>query len=130
MHRGEHEDYYDPDFYIYNDVIVLGPVGQIDVYGYPKEVFPPTDFHTATVERDRIIIIGGLGYSENRRPCDTPVYSLDLRQYRISQFRTSGEMPGWISKHEACYDPKGIITIKGGQVIYEYGGRAAISSKL
>src|SRR5882762_4205433 len=36
---GEHEDYYDPDFCIYNDVVVLGPYDQIEIYGYPKEVF-------------------------------------------------------------------------------------------
>jgi len=39
---GEHEDYYDPDFCIYNDVIVFGPAGEIEIYGYPEEVFPPT----------------------------------------------------------------------------------------
>jgi hypothetical protein len=32
-------------------------------------------------------------------------------------------MPGWISEHEASYDPTGIITIKGGQVVREYGGQ-------
>ena len=92
---GEHEDFYDPDFYIYNDVIVLGPISQIEIYGYPKAVFPPTDFHTATVASDRIIIIGGLGYRDERRPNDTPVFSLDLSQYQITQLMTSGEMPGW-----------------------------------
>src|SRR5258708_2223735 len=29
---GEHEDYYDPDFYIYNDVVVLHPSGRIDIF--------------------------------------------------------------------------------------------------
>lgn len=120
---GEHEDFYDPDFYIYNDVIVLGPDSQIEIYGYPKAVFPPTDFHTATVAGDRIIIIGGLGYRDERRPNDTPVYSLDLSQYQITQFMTSGEMPGWLSKHEACYGPEGIITVRGGQVIREHCGQ-------
>lgn len=59
---GEHEDYYDPDFCIYNDVVVLGPGDEIEIYGYPKEVFPPTDFHTANIVGDRIILIGCLGY--------------------------------------------------------------------
>lgn len=35
-------------------------------------------------------------------------------------------MPGWISKHEASYDPTGIITIKGGQVVRERGGKQQI----
>jgi hypothetical protein len=30
---GEHEDYYDPDVHIYNDVVVLGPGGEIEIYG-------------------------------------------------------------------------------------------------
>jgi hypothetical protein len=119
---GEHEDFYDPDFYIYNDVVTIGPAGQIAIYGYPKEVFPPTDFHTATVAGDRIFIIGCLGYKDDRRPDHTPVYALDLSQYRISEIATSGEKPGWISEHEASYDQKGIITIRRGQVIRERDG--------
>src|SRR5579864_1183506 len=42
---GEHEDSYDPDFCIYNDVVVFSPTDQIEIFGYLKEVFPPTDFH-------------------------------------------------------------------------------------
>src|SRR5579859_4644379 len=59
---GEHEDFYDPDFYIYNDVIILAPEGQITIFGYPKNVFPPTDFHTATLVGNQIYVIGCLGY--------------------------------------------------------------------
>src|SRR5688572_26185015 len=36
---GEHEDSYDPDFFIYNDVIVIDPSGDIAIYGYPVEGF-------------------------------------------------------------------------------------------
>ncbi len=123
---GEHEDSYDPDFYIYNDVVVLGPDGQIEIYGYPKEIFPPTDFHSATVVGDRIVVVGGLGYKNDRRFGHTPVYALDLSQYRISEIPTSGEMPGWLSEHEASYDPTGIITIRGGQVIQEHDAQQRI----
>jgi hypothetical protein len=123
---GEHEDFYDPDFYIYNDVVVLEPDGQIEIYGYPKEVFPPTDFHTATVAGDRIVIVGCLGYKDDRRPYHTPVYVLDLSQYHISEIATSGEMPGWISEHEASYDEKEMITIRRGQVIQEHGNNQRI----
>jgi hypothetical protein len=44
---GEHEDHYDADFCIYNDVVVEYPGGRREFYLYPKDVFPPTDFHTA-----------------------------------------------------------------------------------
>src|SRR5215467_7427656 len=116
---GEHEDFYDPDFFIYNDIVVFTPHDQIEIYGYPKEVFPPTDFHSATVVHDHIIIIGGLGHRNERRPGHTPVYSLDLSSYHVSQIPTSGEMPGWISKHEASYEQTGIITIRAGQLAQE-----------
>lgn len=35
---GEHEDAYDPDFCIYNDVTVLHPDGRIQIFGYPLAV--------------------------------------------------------------------------------------------
>jgi hypothetical protein len=117
---GEHEDYYDPDFYIYNDVIVLGPGNRVEIYGYPAEIFSPTDFHTATLVGDRILLIGSVGYPKDRRPGQTPVYSLDGSNYAISAIPTSGESPGWISHHSAEYDGKGLLTIRGGQV-YEGG---------
>jgi hypothetical protein len=58
---GEHEDYYDPDFYIYNDVVVQHTDGHVEIFGYPREVFPPTDFHSATLVDNRIVIIGTSG---------------------------------------------------------------------
>ena len=41
---GEHEDYYDPDFCIYNDVFVHEGDGSITIYGYPESAFPPRVF--------------------------------------------------------------------------------------
>lgn len=113
---GEHEDSYDPDFCIYNDVVVLGPANQIEIYGYPKEVFPPTDFHTATLVGDRIIIIGCLGYPDDRRPGHTPVYALDVSEYRITEVDTSGDKPGWLYRHQADFDTQGRVVVRGGQV--------------
>ncbi len=113
---GEHEDWYDPDFCIYNDVVILGPTETIEIYGYPNDVFPPTDFHTATLIGDRILLIGNLGYPTDRVPGFTPVYSLDLATYQIERFETWGEPPGWIHKHEAGFDPdRATITVRGGE---------------
>ena len=117
---GEHEDWYDPDFHIYNDVIVFTPDGQVEIYGYPKEVFPPTDFHTAALVGDQLIVVGCIGYPEDRRPGHTPVFSLDLRSYEISEVRTSGQMPGWISVHEAELNST-VITLRGGKT-FSYRG--------
>jgi len=65
---GEHEDHYDPDFCIYNDVAVKYPDGAVDFYCYRKSDFPPTDFHSASLVGKKIVIIGGLGYVEERIP--------------------------------------------------------------
>lgn len=123
---GEHEDFYDPDFYIYNDVVVLTPDDRIEIYGYPKEVFPPTDFHSATLIHSEIVVIGGVGYKNERRFGYTPVYSLDLSSYRFSEIATSGEMPGWISKHSALNTEEGVITVRGGQVFKERDSKQRI----
>jgi hypothetical protein len=119
---GEHKDSYDPDFCIYNDVVVLGPKDRIEVYGYPKDIFLPIDFHTASVFGNRIIIVGGLGYPDARRVGHTPVYELDLSGFRIAQIKTSRKVPGWIFKHRAELEPGGTILIRGGELIEERGG--------
>ncbi len=118
---GEHEDFYDQDFRIYNDVVVFRS-GEIEIYGYPKDIFQPTDFHTATVIGDVILIIGCVGYPADRRSGETPVYGLNQNGYRISAMQTFGEMPGWISSHEAHAGPEGRITVSGGSVFVEQGG--------
>jgi hypothetical protein len=120
---GEHEDFYDPDFCIYNDVVVLGPSGEVEIYGYPKEVFPPTDFHTASLVGNEIIIIGCTGYQNERRYGYTPMYRLDLTDYRIREMTSSGDTPGWISKHAAQVAADGVIVVTGGEVVSKKDGR-------
>jgi hypothetical protein len=123
---GEHEDFYDPDFWIYNDVVVVTASNQVEIYGYPAEIFPPTDFHTATLVGDRLFIIGSVGYKGARQPGETPVYVLNLSGYEVSAVRTSGEKPGWLHEHSAELNADGGITIRGGQVLYERDGRQAL----
>jgi hypothetical protein len=114
---GEHEDYYDPDFFIYNDVVVHDGKGECHIYGYPRDVFPPTDFHSATLCKDGIYIIGCLGYMDQRIAGQTSVYRLRLDSWEIEAVETSGEMPGWIHKHHARYDEaRNLITLTGGEV--------------
>src|SRR5688572_8824689 len=96
---GEHEDFYDPDFYIYNDVVVWHPDDRIDIVGYPASDFPPTDFHSATLFGDRLILLGSAGYVEYRRPGFTPALALDIHSLRIEPIETTGENPGWIFRH-------------------------------
>jgi hypothetical protein len=114
---GEHEDFYDPDFYIYNDVVVHDGRGDFAIYGYPRDVFPPTDFHSATLCSDTIYLIGGLGYVNDRRPGYTPVFRLCLKSWRIDTLPTSGEMPGWIHGHRAHFDSqRDHIRVENGEL--------------
>lgn len=122
---GEHEDGCDPDFCIYNDVIVRGEEGETRIFGYPRYDFPPTDFHTATyVERlSGIIVIGGLGYKEDRIPGITNVFTLFLDSYYMKSVETSGENPSWIWEHYAVLSLGGeAIVVYGGKVLNAEGG--------
>ena len=115
---GEHEDYYDPDFYIYNDVVIHDGRGEFQIYGYPKDEFPPTDFHSATRVGEWIYIIGGLGYVDQRQESHTPVYRLSIASWHIERVDTSGEMPGWIHEHQALHDPmRSAIRVVGGKLV-------------
>ncbi len=119
---GEHEDYYDPNFCIYNDVIVHHGDGAFDILGYPKELFPPTDFHTATLVGKFIYIIGSLGYSDERQYGATQVHRLDVDTFAIEPVPTSGESPGWISRHKATLRGDHAIHIRDGKVCLQNAG--------
>jgi hypothetical protein len=114
---GEHEDYYDPDFYIYNDVVVIHPDESVAIFGYPRDIFPPTDFHTATLVDEAIFIVGNLGYPEQRRAGHTPVFRLNRQTFAMEQIETSGDAPGWIHRHTATLTPdQQHIRLTGGKV--------------
>jgi hypothetical protein len=112
---GEHEDHYDPDFCIYNDVTVLDGEGGVAHYLYPREVFPPTDFHSATLLGDVILLIGSLGYAEDRREGETQVLRLSVADFSIAPVDTTGDNPGWINRHQAVLEG-GRIVVSGGKV--------------
>ena len=112
---GEHEDSYDPDFCIYNDVVVHDGNGNAQFYVYPPDVFPPTDFHSATLVDGAIVLIGNLGYDESRQPGQTQVLRLDLTDFSIGRIDTTGPRPGWISSHRARLDGDRIV-VWGGKV--------------
>jgi hypothetical protein len=114
---GEHEDYYDPDFFIYNDVVVIDPDGSIAITGYARESFPPTDFHSATLVGNTIFIIGCLGHREQRIVGSTPVFRLALDTMTFTPVETTGEAPGWIHRHSAeLSEDASTIVVRGGKV--------------
>lgn len=110
---GEHEDYYAPNFCIYNDVVVHHPDGSFDLYGYPREVFGATDYHTANLLGDWIYVIGCLGYPIDRRSGETPLYRLNIHTFAMEPLTTTGG-PGWIHRHYArSVDDRTIEVVSG-----------------
>jgi ankyrin repeat protein len=115
---GEHEDFYDKDFCIYNDVFVYHPNGEIEIFGYPEEIFPPTDFHTATLLENHFIwVIGNLGYAGKRAYGKTPVFRLDAKSMKIEGINTTGTNPGWIYEHTATIFSDHEVRISGGKIV-------------
>ncbi len=116
---GEHEDHYDPDFYIYNDVIIVDGES-VNIFGYPESDFPPTDFHTATLVEKNIFLIGNLGYPGDRQIGVTQVLRLDLESIEISRQPTSGENPGWLYDHASIFNgTNNSIRVTGGKRVTE-----------
>jgi hypothetical protein len=113
---GEHEDFYDPDFCIYNDVIERRG-DEIAIFGYPRDVFPPTDFHTATLIGESIWLVGSIGYSGERAEL-AQVLVLDSATYEVRSVRPTGDSPGWLSHHRARLLEDGrSIEVWGGDLI-------------
>lgn len=86
---GEHEDYYDPDFYVYNDVIFMDKNENIKIYGYPLDTFPPTDFHISILYNDYIYILRNekhLHYTNHR------FYKLNIKNFKITKIEKN-EIP-------------------------------------
>jgi hypothetical protein len=113
---GEHEDYYDPDFCIYNDVVLFAPDGvSFEIHGYPADVFPPTDFQTATLLGSDIFLLGSLGY-QGQRGETIQSFRLNTATLRIERIATAGDRPPWLFKHIAEPDVnRGAIVIWGGE---------------
>lgn len=125
---GEHEDHYAPDFCIYNDVVLCTPdapgveiglhSGQVEIYGYPESLFPPTDFHSATLVGDVVYVIGRLGYQGTRQPGVTPVMKLNTHTLGFEPVATRGDAPGWIFEHHASYEPRShAIVVRAGKIV-------------
>jgi ankyrin repeat protein len=120
---GEHEDFYDPDFCIYNDVFVHAADGSIAIFSYPETVFPPTDFHTATLVGDAIYVIGSLGYWGTRRLGETPVFRLDPATFAIERLETRGDAPGWLYRHHADAVGPREIRLREGTIVVARDGK-------
>ncbi|MCW1885090.1 ankyrin repeat domain-containing protein [Luteolibacter flavescens] len=127
---GEHEDHYDPDFCIYNDVIIHDGKGGFEILGYPEEVFPPTDFHSATLVGEWIYVIGNLGYRRTREAFsgETQVFRFHIGSGAMERVATSGESPGWIHSHQAKLGDGCIRVFQGNVLAADESGEITKSS--
>ncbi|MDO4250383.1 MAG: hypothetical protein Q4C68_02615, partial [Moraxella sp.] len=112
---GEYEDFYDPQFAIYNDIIVIDPKGGVKVYAYPKDIFPPTDFHSAVLIGDAIWVIGGLGYIQDRQYDKTLIYKINIHNFEITKVDAINDI-GLIHHHIADVDNHQIL-VKEGEIL-------------
>lgn len=112
---GEHEDGYDPDFCIYNDVFVHHPDGKTQIFIYPKDVFPPTDFHSATLVGDWIYIVGSLGYPIDRFGDAISVFRLSMEDFHIEKMHTQNPVGFQLYGHDT--------KLRGHQLLLNNGNR-------
>jgi len=95
---GEYEDSYDPQFQIYNDVLVEFPDGNPSkLFTYPRSVFPPTDDHVGIQLGSSLYLFGNVGYPEDRVP-QMQVVRIDLLTYQAQCLQVPGPGPPWCSK--------------------------------
>ncbi len=121
---GEHEEFCDPDFCIYNDVIVKHPDGEVNIYTYPVDIFPPTDFHSATLVGNKIFIVGCLGHIQDRDTHETRVYCLECDNFTIQKIATTGQNPGWIYEQKAEFvEEKNCIKFEKGYLFKLIGDK-------
>lgn len=116
---GEHEDYYDPDFRIYNDVVIIYPDQTIKLLQYPHQDFPPTDFHTASLdaEQQHIILVGSMGHPERRDLQTTQVAIFNLLTTQIKLIKTTGHAPSWLNQHEVIWIDNDVLEVSAGHVL-------------
>ena len=51
-----------------------------------------------------------------RFPNETPVYRLNCDTFQIEKITTTGDKPGWISRHKAKFQQPCQIYISGGKI--------------
>ncbi len=116
---GEHEDFYDPDFRIYNDAVIIYPDQSTELFQYPEQDFPPTDFHTASLDAKEqyIILVGCMGHPEHRDLGSTQIARFDVWSMQVKLVTASGTAPACLSQHEARWVGNDVLEVSAGHVL-------------
>jgi hypothetical protein len=101
----------------YNDVVVIAPSGEVSIYGYPEDCFPPIQNHSATLVARKIVIIGKQIYSHDRNANSQFVYLLDVDTFVIQRIETHGEIPPALFDPSTELAPDGkVIRVTDGEI--------------
>lgn len=87
-----------------------------EIYNYPSDIFPATDFHTATLVENLqsssfIYIIGGLGYIDSEHRKQTLTHRLCLETMKMEIVDTKGVRVPPLCNN--LYDFQAILSTKG-----------------
>jgi hypothetical protein len=66
--------------------------------------------------RGKLVLIGNLGYPEQRIEGKTQILVMDPETWEIRQQASSGDGQGWIHGHQAVLEEGGSIRVSGGKV--------------
>ena len=69
------------------------------------------------------MLFGSVGYADGRFCDETPVYRLHCETLAIEKIETTGEKPGWISRHRAHLKDESEIYLSGGKVCAMVNGK-------
>lgn len=112
---GRHGEPGDPNYYVYNDLVVKKPEGEFSVLGYPEAIFPPIHSHSATLVSNYILLIGGLGGPESEPSETTRIQAIRIEKFGLHPWSGVGPGPGAIYGHTAkLSDNKLWIEVSGG----------------
>ncbi|MCX5469717.1 hypothetical protein [Acinetobacter nematophilus] len=116
----DYNDYYNPNFKIYNDVCINADgLKKIELWNYPEEQFPPVYDHDTVYDKNTnlVYITGGLGSGERQKKNITEIYQLNLETKDIEHVDALGESPLCLHKHHAKMWNYDLIEMRGGNIL-------------
>ena|GEM_PF-5990773 len=123
---GENEEHFLKSV-VYNDVIVVHPDGEFELYDYPPSIFPCTTPASATVIKDSIYVIA-VAMLGSLEPTELSVFRLNLDDYSIDPILTTGDNPGVLFYHRASLIEPNLIKVYDGR--YSIGGETVQNDEI
>lgn len=115
----DYNDYYNPDFKIYNDVTIRHFDSKYELWNYPEEQFPPVYAHDTVHDKniDFVYITGGLGSGDRQRKNITEIYQLNLETKDIEHIEALGDSPPCLHNHHTKMWNDDLIEMRDGDIL-------------